>query len=426
MCAAVPVANAESGGGQPRDEAHALRRVVALCGHLSALASQATDVEAIAGLLHDSIGSKVVVLDRGLEILASSGADDPADIVAVLRQRSGASGLNTILAAAARSRRALSVPAMSPAEGWVVVAPISVGEGVAGYLITVSEQVHDLNENLRLMVIEHATMICGVVLGRDLVVAAAASRARRQLLEGLLLARNRDDNEIERWARHLGFDPARSYAVITLTVPEHERRSGLAAVEAALGQLATDAIVVSRADEVVAIAPVDGDTDVRTLADRCAERIARRRLGPVAVGIGNPCQTPAEIARSYAEARHALAASERMGGFGGVTAFGDLGIQRLFLRVPDIAYLRGFADEVVGKLLDGQSGGAEFLATLAVYFEENSSPQRAARRLNVHPNTVTYRIRRVEEITGLSLAVHRDRLMLAVAVEILAALRSRS
>jgi DNA-binding PucR family transcriptional regulator len=38
---------------------------------------------------------------------------------------------------------------------------------------------------------------------------------------------------------------------------------------------------------------------------------------------------------------------------------------------------------------------------------------------------VSYRIRRIEEITGLSFGLHRDRLMAEVAVEILAALRSR-
>jgi DNA-binding PucR family transcriptional regulator len=43
----------------------------------------------------------------------------------------------------------------------------------------------------------------------------------------------------------------------------------------------------------------------------------------------------------------------------------------------------------------------------------------------VHPNTVTYRIRRVEEITGLALDVHRDRLMAEVAVEIIASMGGR-
>jgi DNA-binding PucR family transcriptional regulator len=109
-----------------------------------------------------------------------------------------------------------------------------------------------------------------------------------------------------------------------------------------------------------------------------------------------------------------------MGRAGRVVAFGDLGIHRLLLQVPDLAELRGFADEVLGKLSASASDQAlVYLATLACYFRENASPQRASQVLHVHPNTVTYRIRRVEEITGLDLGSYRDRLMAQVALEIL-------
>jgi DNA-binding PucR family transcriptional regulator len=115
-----------------------------------------------------------------------------------------------------------------------------------------------------------------------------------------------------------------------------------------------------------------------------------------------------------------------MGESGGVAVFADLGIHRLLLRVPDVGDLRAFADEVIGKLLEEEEAtGMEYLTTLSVYFNENSSPRRTAQHLHVHPNTVSYRIRRVEEITGLSFDVHRDRLMAEVAVEILTGLGAR-
>jgi len=408
---------------RPRDESAQLRRIVTMCGHMSAQAAQGTDVETIARLLSGDIGSTVLVLDRGLEVVTSAGTDTPQDAVVRLREQGGPSGLNTLLAAAARNRRALTMPVVGSAAGWVVVAPVSVGESVAAYLVTVGERTHELNENLRLMVIEHAAMICGVVLSRDVVVAAAAGRARQQLFEGILLTRNRDDEELDRWARHLGLDPARAHHVLTVTLPEPGRAAGLSSVERLLLRIAPPTLVVARADEVVAVVPVGSGTDAAALADQCVTAADLRRLGPLAIGVGNPAPTVATIARSYAEARLALAASERMGGFGGVTTFTELGIQRLFLRVPDQEDLRAFADSVIGKLLDNSSAtGQEFLETLSVYFAENGSLRRAANRLHVHPNTVTYRIRRVEEITGLALDVHRDRLLAEVAVEIVAAM----
>jgi hypothetical protein len=424
VAAPSPAAVPEPPAGHVRDESALLRRIVTMCGHMSAQAAQGTGIDTIARLLFDDIGSTVLVLDRGLEVVASAGTDAPQEDVIRLREQGGPSGLNTLLAAAARNRRALTMPMLGTIPGWVVVAPVSVGDGVAAYVVTIGERTHELNENLRLMVIEHAAMICGVVLSREVVVAAAAGRARQQLFEGLLLTRNRDDEELDRWARHLGLDPTQAHQVITVTLPEPGRVAGLPSVETLLIRIAPTAVVVGRTDEVVAVVPAG--SDAATVAEQCVVAADRRRLGPLAVGIGNLAPTTATIARSHAEARLALAASERMGDFGGVTHFADLGIQRLLLRVPDLEDLRSFADSVIGKLIDGASNaGQEFLDTLAVYFAENGSLQRTAKRLHVHPNTVTYRIRRVEEITGLALHVHRDRLMAEVAVEIVASMGGR-
>jgi DNA-binding PucR family transcriptional regulator len=119
-------------------------------------------------------------------------------------------------------------------------------------------------------------------------------------------------------------------------------------------------------------------------------------------------------------------------GRGGVVAFEDLGIQRLLLQVPDLGELQAFAADVLGGLLetdpasspgpDARAGAAgarrDLLGTLVAWFDANGSPQRTARKLHVHPNTVAYRIRRIEEVTGLRLDHARDRLMAQVALEI--------
>ncbi|GLZ02808.1 hypothetical protein Acsp03_02750 [Actinomadura sp. NBRC 104412] len=421
-----------------RDETYVLRKIVAMCGRLSALASQDVDVAGVVRFLSEGVGAQVALLDRTLEVIAFAGVDDPAEVVGTLRDHAGGSGPYTVLNSAARNRRPLTVPNLTGDAASVIVAPVSVGEDVAGHLLTVGGRDHDLTEDMRLLVTEHAAMVCGVMLGRELVVAAAAGRARQELFEGLLHARgagtgDREDGEAERWARHLGYDPERRYHVLAVALvhagPSAAAGTGpLAFVESTLTRLAPDAIVAARQDEVVAIVPVNGEgeeglAEVRKLASACADSIAERRLGVVAAGVGNECGGAAGIARSYAEAGRALAGVRRMGGSGGVAAFADLGIHRLLLRVPDVGDLRAFADEVIGKLLDEEEAtGMEYLTTLSVYFNENSSPRRTARRLHVHPNTVSYRIRRVEEITGLSFDVHRDRLMAEVAVEILTGL----
>jgi hypothetical protein len=425
------IANALEGASR-RDETILLRKVVAACGHLSALAGQDIDVSEITDFLAVRLGCGVVLLDRGLEALARAGSSTAhTDLVELLREHGG-SGLHTVLAAAARNRRALTVPMLAADNTSLIVAPVLVSNDVTGYLLADYARDDELAEDLRLLVTEHAAMVCGVVLGRDLVVAAVSGRARQELIEALLQARYSNDGEAERWARHLGYDPAQSHHVLALAAPGTHTGTALSATAALLTRLAPDAIVTVRADEVVAIVPIRSEgvqhteRQVRELAGRGVNELAARTPGTPAAGIGNPFQAASGISRSYAEATRALASALRATNTGGVTAFAELGIHRLLLRVPEVNDVRAFAEEVLGKLLvEEQSSGMEYLKTLTVYFDENSSPRRTAERLHVHPNTVNYRIHRIEEITELSFDVHRDRLMAEVAVEIINGLGKR-
>jgi sugar diacid utilization regulator len=266
-------------------------------------------------------------------------------------------------------------------------------------------------------------------------VAAAASRIRDDLVEGLLSGHGRDPAETGRWARHLGYDPGHDHHVLSIALEAAQGApadGGLAltqrAAEAAENFLTTrapDAIISVRDTEVAVVLPAHGPDGPGPRAPKLGS-LCIARLGELfpevaaTVGIGGPCRDPGEIRLAYAQARRTVETVRRVGRAGRVVAFGDLGIHRLLLQVPDLAELRGFADEVLGRLSAGGSDQAPvYLATLACYFRENASPQRASQVLHVHPNTVTYRIRRMEEITGLDLSSYRDRLMAQVALEIL-------
>ena len=62
-----------------------------------------------------------------------------------------------------------------PSRGQAIgVAPILVGDEVPAYLITFDPAEASLGEDMSLLVTEHAATICGVILGRERVVAAAA------------------------------------------------------------------------------------------------------------------------------------------------------------------------------------------------------------------------------------------------------------
>jgi sugar diacid utilization regulator len=434
---------APAGRAEAAREVLALRNLVAVYRHLSGLAVQNADIAAVTRLIAEQTGATVAIVSPTMDILTAAApgetgeraAQDVRDLVFHPR-------LGEVLAAASRARRALRLPGAATAAS-VIVAPVLVGDDVPAHLLTLDTAGAGAGEDTSLLLTEHAATICGVILSRERVVTDAASRVRDDLVEGLLSGRGQDQSETGRWARHLGYDPGRTHHVLSVALdaarpasaaPDLLQRAA-AGTENFLTTRAPDAIISVRGAEVAVVLPEHGQAAGQPAAaaqDGPAPRAVRlgtlcaARLGElfpevtVTVGIGGPCHGPEQIRRSYAQARRTVETVRRMGRPGRVVAFGDLGIHRLLLQVPDLAELRGFAYDVLGKLsADGSGQSQAYLATLACYFRENSSPQRASRVLHVHANTVSYRIHRVEELTGLDLGNYRERLMAQVALEIL-------
>jgi DNA-binding PucR family transcriptional regulator len=81
--------------------------------------------------------------------------------------------------------------------------------------------------------------------------------------------------------------------------------------------------------------------------------------------------------------------------------------------------LRSFANEVLGPLLThDRNHKAELLRTLTAFLDHHGRALPAARSLYVHVNTVSYRLRRIEALSGLDLSDPDDRLVAHVALKI--------
>jgi sugar diacid utilization regulator len=418
----------------------ALRELVTVYRYLSGLALQDADLAGVVQLISDRMTATVAVVTQLMDVLTAAAPGVAAEkAAAAVREHVVHPRLGQVLRASRLSQRALRLPNVGGMPA-IIVVPVLVGDEVPSYLITIDPADNIFGEDISLLVTEHAATICGVILGRERVVAAAARRVRDDLVEGLLLGRGRDQSDTSRWAAHLGYDPARDHNVMAIAFDLPAPATGPAdsaaqrqriweSIEHFVSTRAPDAIISARESEVVVVAaapdsPGTAAMDARRLAHACLARLGELfPAAKVVIGIGGTCRDPREVARSYAQAQRTTQTLKRLGRAGTVSAFADLGILRLLLQVPDLAELRSFAADVLGKLsLHEQEHKSEYLTTLACYFRENNSPQRASRILHVHPNTVAYRVKRIEEITGLHLDNYTDRLIAQVALEILDAL----
>ena len=427
----LPAAQAEPLARHLDRENAALRELVTVYRHLSGLALQDADLAGVVRLISDRTAATVAVLTQLMDVLTAAAPGVTEEKAAAdVREHMVHPRLGQVLRASRLSQRALRLPKVGGMPA-IIVAPVLVGDEVPSYLVTIDPPENLFGEDMSLLVTEHAATICGVILGRERVVAAAARRVRDDLVEGLLLGRGRDNADAGRWAAHLGYDPARDHNVLAIAfdLPPSEapdQGNGAAqrqriweSIEHFVATRAPEAIVSARESEVVVVtaAPMEA----RQLAAACLARLSELfPAAKVVIGIGGICRDPRDVARSYAQAQRTTQTLRRLGRSGAVSAFGDLGILRLLLQVPDLAELRSFAADVLGKLsMHEHEHKSEYLTTLACYFRENNSPQRASRILHVHPNTVAYRVKRIEEITGLRLDNYTDRLIAQVALEIL-------
>lgn len=127
-------------------------------------------------------------------------------------------------------------------------------------------------------------------------------------------------------------------------------------------------------------------------------RVPRGSGKGLSVAAGTPAHGVEGFVLSHREALLARRVAQLRGDRAARVSFPDLSLEALM--VDDVAAARRFAERELGALAASDDATTRLAATLTVFLEEGGSYVRAARRLGVHTNTVTYRVRRAEELLG--------------------------
>ena len=117
--------------------------------------------------------------------------------------------------------------------------------------------------------------------------------------------------------------------------------------------------------------------------------------------------------------RRPLRIGRFLSGSASVTFFRDLGPYRFLYELQDSEAMLAFHRELLGKieLYDAQNQ-TELLKTLICYFKNDCNARITAKELFVHKNSVIYRVKRIEEITGLDLSDPEDRFNLQLGLKL--------
>lgn len=150
------------------------------------------------------------------------------------------------------------------------------------------------------------------------------------------------------------------------------------------------------------------------------ERLAAVRLDPplIAVGLGVPGYGAAGWRRSCLQALRAIHVGMRICPSRLVHRYAELAVYDAALRSPDIAdCLRLVARELLAD--------ETLSVTVMEYFRHGAHTRSAARALNVHPNTLLYRLRKVERLLGGRFDDPDWSLQVQLAVKLLVTPRTR-
>ena len=220
---------------------------------------------------------------------------------------------------------------------------------------------------------------------------------RRELLEAVLAAA--DAAEVTATAIRFATVLAHAYVPVLLV------GDGAAGRIDALAEDAPDGTIAGpRGAGVLLLVPSPaGRSDL--------DRIGRRASGAL-ITFGRAAAPGSELAREVASVESLMLAARAAGVTRGRFGPEDLLLEQLLAGAP--AATAALRRRVLGAL-EGKDHGGLITSTLRTFLTAGSVPE-TARRESVHANTVSYRLRRVAELTGLDPRVPAESALLVLAL----------
>jgi hypothetical protein len=124
----------------------------------------------------------------------------------------------------------------------------------------------------------------------------------------------------------------------------------------------------------------------------------------VTVGIGSTYSHMKDYQKSYKEARYVIKAKQAGLVENKIIHYRDLDLYRLLFEIDNIELLKKlYPLHLKNVIAHDKSTYGTLMETLYCYLKNNRSINKAAHELFVHKNTVSYRIDKIKELTGLTL-----------------------
>lgn len=384
-----------------------------------------TDLFGLAQSLADRIHGMVSIENAQSHVLAYSASDDEAD---ELRRLSilgragppehlkwiGQWGIFDALRAGSDVVRVAERPELG-LRPRLAIGIHQAGTPVFGGTIWVQQGSQALAEDAEQMM-RGAAVLAARIMAR--LAARPSTHARRvQQLLGLV---DGEPADVPAIARELGLTADGPAALIGLDTPDTGTRPARLADVLALSASAFrhDAQVASHGSRIYVVLPQTATTRAITSWVRGTIGSLRTELGvQLRAAIAAPVAGLTEVAGARIEVDRVLASAQRHPiSIGQVTSLAEA---RTTVLLDEVVTLVGSDERLVDpRIRDLSARDPSLTATLRAYLDSFGEIGAAAQALQVHPNTVRYRVRRIEKLLSTSLADPEVRLLFSLGLRV--------
>lgn len=269
-------------------------------------------------------------------------------------------------------------------------------------------------------VMEHVDRVSVIVAQAFLEEASGVRRdhtaLRGDYLEAILLG-NAKTEPAERFLTSMAVELQGHYVVALFRrvpgVDDTGLREALATAVFHLQGEGAELLSGIRDDELIVICPVETPAEYESL--KAKARSAAGQLGVFVGALGRRHAGVRGVSHSYRDAHEAAVAGLSSGLTGHCLAYSDVLLDSL---VRESGRAEELLQEVIIPLRNYDTKrGAQLLRTLESYYDNHFNVSRAAGDLSVRPNTVTYRLERIRDVTGYDPAYPDGLLLLSLALK---------
>ena len=241
----------------------------------------------------------------------------------------------------------------------------------------------------------------------------------QNILNGLLSSK-----EMTEAAAQLGMKESDTYRVVDFhTITKNVQRKytkeqlhEVGVIEGELMHLLPDALIYRNMDQIVMIQQVDSDQTELEYQKEMEEIEAviqqiilyRKKAIDFQIGIGKSVKGYQRLKESYHEASRAIKYIDIIRLVTGdknksVVHYSNLGFFQIFGKVDDMTELERCIPETLKKLYlyDDEHKG-ELITTLQMYLRNNQSIKKTAGAMFVHYRTISYRLEKIKQISGIN------------------------